>query len=111
MRNYVQPGATVTATAPYALASGEAVLIGDVLFGVASTAADAGANTEIATVGVFDLAKAAGEEWLPGTPIHWDAELKACTATADGNTRIGAALSAAALNASIGRVRLDGRAG
>ena len=44
MRNYVQPGNTVTVTAPYSVLSGAGVLVGS-LFGVASTSATG--NTRI----------------------------------------------------------------
>ena len=35
MKNYVQPGNTITLTAPYAVVSGEGLLVGSI-FGVAS---------------------------------------------------------------------------
>jgi len=42
MKNYVQPGNTITLTAPYAVASGDGLLVG-AIFGVASgTASEAG---------------------------------------------------------------------
>lgn len=107
MRNYVQPGNTVTVAAPYAVLSGAGVLVGS-LFGVASTSAVETAQTEIVTEGVFDLAKVQAQAWTVGQPIYWDATAKLCTTTATDNTRIGVALSVAANPSGIGRVRLNG---
>ena len=56
MRNLVQTGDNITvAAAPAALASGEAILIGDSLFGVASGPAESGAEVVLALRGVFTL--------------------------------------------------------
>lgn len=107
MRNYVQPGNTVTVTAPYAVLSGAGVLVGS-LFGVASTSAAETAQTEIVTEGVFDLAKVQAQAWTVGQPVYWDATAKLCTTTATDNTRIGVALAVAANPSGIGRVRLNG---
>jgi predicted RecA/RadA family phage recombinase len=43
MRNYVQAGNVITATAPYDLASGDGALVG-AMFGIASTDAAEGAD-------------------------------------------------------------------
>ena len=40
MKNYVQPGNTITLTAPYAVASGDGLLVGSI-FGIAAGAAAA----------------------------------------------------------------------
>ena len=59
MKNYVQPGETLTLTAPRALASGAGLLVGSI-FAIATADAAQGANVEAITRGVFDLPKAAG---------------------------------------------------
>ena len=41
MKNYVQPGNTITLTAPYAVTSGDGLLVGSI-FGIASGAAALG---------------------------------------------------------------------
>lgn len=56
MKNYVQPGNTITLTAPYAVASGDGLLVGSI-FGIAAGAAALGEPVETALVGVFDITK------------------------------------------------------
>ena len=56
MKNYVQPGNTITLTAPYAVASGDGLLVGSI-FGIAAGAAAIGEPVETALVGVFDITK------------------------------------------------------
>lgn len=61
MKNYVQPGRSVTVSAPVGGAlSGDGVMIGS-LFGVAAFNAEAGEDLEIETQGVFDLPKTAAQ--------------------------------------------------
>ncbi|ODA67103.1 hypothetical protein A7A08_01849 [Methyloligella halotolerans] len=57
MKNFVQPGNTITVPAPTAVASGDGVLVGS-LFGVANYDAAPGEAVEIDAIGVFDLPKA-----------------------------------------------------
>jgi predicted RecA/RadA family phage recombinase len=107
MRNYVQPGNTVTLTAPTGgVASGDGVLVGT-LFGVAAYDAAAGGEVEVELVGVFELAKASGAI-SEGQKTYWDATNKVVTTTATGNTLVGAAVRAAASGATTARVRLNG---
>ncbi|MBF0400807.1 MAG: DUF2190 family protein, partial [Magnetococcales bacterium] len=54
MRNFIQPGDTVTVVAPVAVNSGEGLLIGT-LFGVAVATAAINTNVEMLTEGVVDL--------------------------------------------------------
>lgn len=107
MKNYVQPGDTLTLTAPYAVASGAGLLVGSI-FGVATAAAASGAAVEAAVTGVFDLAKATGAAWTVGARIYWDDTAKNCTTTASTNKLIGVAVAAAASGDTVGRVRLSG---
>lgn len=107
MLNFVQPGNTVTLPAPYAVSAGDGLKAG-AIFGVA--AGDAAVNDPVETdlVGVFDLAKATGEAWSIGDKVYWNDGARKCTTTASGNLLVGAALAAAALDATAGRVRLNG---
>lgn len=107
MRNFIQPGNTVTVAVPHAVSSGEGVLVG-ALFGVAASPAATGGETEIATEGVFDLAKVQAEGWTVGQPIHWDDTAKCCTTMASSNARIGVAVAVATNPSFVGRVRLNG---
>lgn len=109
MKNYVQPGNTLTLTAPYAVASGDGLLVGSI-FGVAAGDAESGATVEAALTGVFDLKKVASQAWAAGDKVYWDNTNKEATKTATGNTLIGVATEAVAGGADdvIGRVRLNG---
>jgi len=108
MKNFVQPGNTLTLTAPYAVASGDGLLVGS-LFGVAAGTAALGETIETALVGVFDLKKVASQAWSAGDKIYWDNTAKETTKTATANTLIGVAVEAVAGGAgdTIGRVRLN----
>ena len=109
MKNYVQPGNTITLTAPYAVASGDGLLVG-AIFGVAAGDAASGATVETALVGVFDLTKIGSQAWTVGAKVYWDDTNKRCTTVATDNTLIGVAVDAVAGGAgdTIGRVRLSG---
>jgi predicted RecA/RadA family phage recombinase len=109
MKNYVQPGSTLTLTAPYAVTSGDGLLAG-AIFGVAAGDAASGATVEAALTGVFDLTKIGSQAWTVGAKVYWDDTNKRCTTVATDNTLIGVAVEAVAGGAgdTIGRVRLNG---
>ena len=108
MKNFVQPGNTITLTAPYAVASGEGLLVGSI-FGVASGTAALGEPVETALVGVFDLTKVGSQAWAAGAKVYWDNTNKRCTTVATDNTLIGVATEVVAGGAgdTVGRVRLN----
>ena len=56
MRNFIQPGNSITVTAPYAVSSGQGVLVG-AIFGIAAYDAALGGTVEVQTEGVFDITK------------------------------------------------------
>lgn len=109
MKNYVQPGKTITLAAPYAVSSGDGLLVG-AIFGVATANAANGEAVEAALVGVFDLKKAASQAWAVGDKVYWDNNAKETTKTATSNTLIGVAVEAVANGATdtVGRLRLNG---
>ena len=109
MKNFVQPGHTITLTAPYAVTSGDGLLVG-AIFGVASATAAISESVEAAVTGVFDLKKTASQAWSPGDKVYWDNTAKEVTKTASGNTLIGVAVDAVGSGAAetVGRVRLSG---
>ena len=105
MKNYIQPGETVTLTAPVDVKSGDGVLVGS-LFGVAAYDALTGTDVEVAVEGVFELPKITGAI-AAGAPVHWSGS--ACEGTAvAGSALIGAAVEAVGSSATIVRVRLNG---
>ena len=66
MNNYVQKGDTITLTAPAAgFTSGTPVMVGGMLVVPKKTAAS-GATAACVFVGVFEIAKTAGEAWTAG---------------------------------------------
>ena len=106
MKNYVQPGNTLTFTAAAAIASDEGLLMGT-LFGVATASATTGQPVEATLVGVDDLPKITGAI-AAGQKVYWDAVAKAVTTVVGTNKAIGAAIEAALSGAALTRVRLDG---
>ncbi len=108
MKNYVQPGDTITLTAPYAVTSGDGLLVGS-LFGVAAGDAANAETVEVTLTGVFDLKKAASQAWSADDKVYWDDTNKRTTSVATSNTLIGVATEAVAGGAgdTIGRVRLN----
>ena len=65
MKTYIQPGNTITLTAPYAVAAGDGLLVGSI-FGVASGTAALGETVETALVGVYELKKLGSQAWAVG---------------------------------------------
>lgn len=105
MRNYIQPGETITVPSPANVLSGEPVAIGE-LIGVAAGDAATGADLDIATVGVFDLPKVAALAIGIGDVLYLDAAAKLVSKTASGNIRIGVAVTVAANPSASVHVRL-----
>ena len=109
MKNYVQPGRTLTIASPYAVTSGDGLLVG-AIFGVATANAASGEAVEAGLVGVFDLKKTASQAWAVGDRIYWDNTAKEATKTVGTNSLIGVAVEPVSSAASeiVGRVRLNG---
>ena len=106
MKTFVQPGKTLTFTAPAGgVLAGNGYKIGD-LFTVANYSAAEGAEFEGDLEGVFELPKAAGAI-AEGVKVYWVTANANVTTTASGNTLIGHAAAAAADGASTVRVRLS----
>ena len=109
MKTYIQPGHAITLLAPYAVESGDGLLVGSI-FGVASHDAALGAEVETQLTGVLDLAKTASQAWTAGAKVYWDNAAKRVTNVASGNTLVGVAVLAVGSGADeiVGRVRLNG---
>jgi predicted RecA/RadA family phage recombinase len=105
MKNIVQTGNVVTVTAPYALSSGGGCLVGG-LFGVATSDALISASVEIATVGVFDIAKTSALAITAGDVLYWDDSAKVLNKTSTG-VQVAVALADAANPSSTVRARLS----
>ncbi len=109
MKNFIQPGNTITLSAPTAVASGNGILVG-AIFGIAAHDAGSGEPVETVTTGVFDLSKIGSEAWSVGDRVYWDGTNKRATKIATDNALIGVALTAVGSGAdeTTGRVRLNG---
>ena len=109
MKNYIQPGHTITLTAPAAVTSGAGMLVG-AIFGIAAHDAASGESVEALTVGVIDINKVGSQAWAVGDKVYWDNTNKRTTKTATDNTLIGVALVIVGGGAddTTGRVRLNG---
>lgn len=106
MKNYLMEGDTITLTAPYAVVSGDGLLVGSI-FGVACGDAVISADVEAITRGVFTLKKATAQVWTQGALIYWDNTAKNCTTTLTSNKLIGVAINAALSADIVGNVRLN----
>lgn len=107
MRNFIQSGEVITVSAPYAVASGQGVLVG-ALFGIAACDAANGAQVEIKREGVFDISALATDTGAVGVKAYWDNTNRRITATAGSNTLVGALTGAKANGDTAARVLLDG---
>ena len=107
MRYYVQPGNTITVTAPYDVDPDDGVLVGNI-FGVATHKAASGAPLELMVEGVVQIKKTAAVTFTQGAKVSWDNTTKLALAPATGKYPIGAATVAAAGGDARVTVRLDG---
>lgn len=106
MKNYVQSGNRMPFTAGADVASGDPVIVGDIV-GIAVGDVANGADGELQLCGVFELAKANAAITAADT-LYWDAGNSNVTTTASGNTKIGFAFAPAALGAATAMVKLSG---
>jgi predicted RecA/RadA family phage recombinase len=107
MKNYVQSGDLITVAAPYAVFSGQGVLVGS-LFGVATCDAANGASVDIMPEGVFDIAALASDTGTAGAKMYWDNTNKRLTTTTTSNTLVGVLTQAKGNGDTTARVYLDG---
>jgi len=107
MKNYVQPGNTLTLTAPAAILSGGVVIVGSII-GVSNGDAANGAPVDVDTVGVFTLPKIAAQAIAAGAIVYWDSDDALVTTAATDNTKLGVATQAAPNPSASVTVRLNG---
>lgn len=107
MKNFVQGGDTLTLAAPYAVASGDGLLVGSI-FGVAANAAANGAPVEAKLNGVYELTALGTDTATVGAKAYWDNTNKRVTTTASGNSLIGVFTVAKTNGQTTGTVRLNG---
>lgn len=107
MKNYLKPGDVIPVTAPYAVSSGGLVLVGSIV-GVATHDAAQNATVEVATKGVFTLAKTSALEIAVGALVYLDDTNHCVNKTASAQKLVGVAVSAAADPSATVNVRLNG---
>lgn len=94
MKTFVQSGDVIAATAPHAVLAGGGAKIGSI-FGIAQSDAASGAAVQLATRGVFTVAKEAPLVIAAGDKLWWDDTNKRLTKTASTNLLVGVAAEAA----------------
>ena len=106
MKTYIQPGHTLTVTAPAGgVLSGQGVLIGT-LFGISQYDAVEGAEAEILTEGVIEIDKTSALAISVGDRLFWDGTNKVVNKTAAAQVCVGVAVSAAANPSDTVRIKL-----
>ena len=104
MKNFIQPGDVVTVTAPTGgVTSGQLVIVSAIV-GVAATTQPAGADVELATTGVFDLAKNPPNTLVAGGVAKVSAGSGIITSS--GTLGVGWILAAAGAGSATCRVKL-----
>ena len=107
MKNYIQRGENITLPAPAAVVSGAPVLVG-ALFGIAAGDAAIGADLDLVTAGVFEMAKVSALAIAIGDKVYFDSSTGLVSKTASGNVLIGVATTVAANPSGTVQVRLNG---
>ena len=107
MKNFEQPGNSITIPAPAGgVVSGVPVIVGS-LAGIPGTTAAEGVDFELHLVGVYNpIDKATGAAWAIGDKLYWDGVAKKATKTSAGNTLFAVAAGVAAAGDATGRIRL-----
>ncbi|MEO3997187.1 DUF2190 family protein [Mesorhizobium sp. CAU 1732] len=106
MKNYVQPGNTITVPAPAGGAvSGKPLAIGS-LRGFASATAAAGEDVAVVRTGVHEYKKATGAAWAIGDNLYYSAANDYFTKTATDNVLFGFAAKASASGETLGEICL-----
>lgn len=108
MKNFVQAGVILSLSAPYAVASGDGLLVGSI-FGVATNAAANGAPVE-AYVGpsVMALSCLSTDTGTVGAKMYWDNTNKRLTTTVGANSLVGVLVVAKLAAETTATIRLNG---
>lgn len=110
MKNFIQPGRTLTAALAQAVTSGQPAVLGDSnLPAIAAGTYAAGESGEYAVVGVYELTADAALAGVTGDAVYLTGA-GVITATAQGNTAFGVLAAPVTAGDAIARVRLPGQA-
>lgn len=107
MKTKIQEGDKLELTAPYAVNSGDGLLVGS-LFGVAAFTAANGEQVTAHTRGVFELPKLSTDVVAAGDVLHWDNTNKRLTKTSvTGMYAVGKATKAAGNGVTTVEILID----
>jgi len=109
MNNKFLSGETVPVIAPYAVTSGNGVLVGS-YFGVAKHTAAISTQVETERLGCVTLPAVSANTFAQGALVYWDNVARNCTSTSASNRIIGTALVAKVGGTTTVQVTLDGAA-
>jgi predicted RecA/RadA family phage recombinase len=71
VKNYIQPGDTLTLNAPATVVGGQPILVGEI-FGVVASDAASGKPMDLVTRGVFRLPKVTADVLSVGEAVYFD---------------------------------------
>ena len=103
---FVQDGKVIDITAGSAAINAGDIVISGSIVGIAKNDIPANAAGAIATEGVYDIVKNAGDEFTTGDEVYWNADSGYACASASGLTKIGTAVAAAGSAAVIVRTKI-----
>jgi predicted RecA/RadA family phage recombinase len=106
--NYVATDQRWELAAPYAVTSGQGMLVG-ALFGIALGSAALGANVAVAFYGIFDVTKEPSLAITQGARLFWDNTNRRLTTTATGNFSVGIAVAGASASDTTVRAMIGAR--
>ena len=105
MNNFIQPGETLTLTAPATVTSGQLVVVGSIV-GVANFDAASGDDVEVDIEGVFELPKVSGDTNVVGDKLYWNGTALTKTQGTGSKPLVGYAVAAAGIGALLIRCNL-----
>lgn len=106
-RNYIQPGKVIEATAPSGgITAGVGLQVGAREFGVALETKAAGETVQLATEGIFTMAKTSALVITRGDLLYWDATNKVVNKTTSSQIAVGIAHTGAANPSATVQMRL-----
>ncbi len=89
MRNFVQEGKMIDVTLGADIASGDPLLIGDILAIAPKAGVSGDTGFPMAVEGVYEVAKLSTDTFVPGQILYWDAGNSRLTETASTHKPVG----------------------
>lgn len=109
---YIKTGNPLEATAPSGgISAGQGMKVGAAMFGIALNTAAQGEPVQLATEGVFTIAKTSALEITLGDRLYWDDGNKCVNKTSTSQLEVGVAVSGAANPSSTVQILLGVRTG